>query len=73
MALLTKRPKHNQELLHVQKNPFLNLLILFSTNYRLKEVIYQDDNLYLIFEYCEYDLKKYMRKIGAGLTCVVFL
>jgi len=27
----------------------------------LKEVIYQEDNLYLIFEYCEYDLKKYMR------------
>ena len=36
-------------------------------NYRLKEVIYQDDNLYLIFEYCEYDLKKYMRKIGGPL------
>lgn len=33
----------------------------------LKEVIYQDDNLYLIFEYCEYDLKKYMRKIGGPL------
>jgi len=27
----------------------------------LKEVIYQDDNLFLIFEYCEYDLKKYIR------------
>lgn len=28
---------------------------------QLMEVIYQDDNLYLIFEFCEYDLKKYMR------------
>ena len=34
---------------------------------RLKEVIYQDDNLYLIFEYCEFDLKKYMRSIGGPL------
>ena len=33
----------------------------------LKEVIYQEDNLYLIFEYCEYDLKKYMRQIGGPL------
>jgi len=33
----------------------------------LKEVIYQDDNLYLIFEYCEFDLKKFMRKIGGPL------
>lgn len=33
----------------------------------LKEVIYQEDNLYLIFEYCEYDLKKYIRSIGGPL------
>ena len=33
----------------------------------LKEVIYEEDNLYLIFEYCEYDLKKYMRSIGGPL------
>jgi len=33
----------------------------------LIEVIYQEDNLYLIFEYCEYDLKKYMRSIGGPL------
>lgn len=33
----------------------------------LKEVIYEEDNLYLVFEYCEYDLKKYMRKIGGPL------
>lgn len=33
----------------------------------LQEVIYKDDQLYLIFEYCEYDLKKYMRKIGGPL------
>lgn len=33
----------------------------------LMEVIYQEDNLYLVFEYCEYDLKKYMRTIGGPL------
>jgi len=27
----------------------------------LKEVLYSEDKLYLIFEYCDYDLKKYMR------------
>ena len=43
-------------------NPFL-----FNESFRLKEVIYQDDNLYLIFEYCEFDLKKYMRSIGGPL------
>ena len=31
------------------------------------EVIYEQDNLYLIFEFCEYDLKKYMRSIGGPL------
>jgi serine/threonine protein kinase len=34
---------------------------------RLKEVLYSEDKLYLIFEYCEYDLKKYMRHIGGPL------
>ena len=33
----------------------------------LKEVIYSEDKLYLIFEYCEYDLKKYMRSKGNAL------
>jgi len=33
----------------------------------LKEVIYEEDNLYLIFEFCEFDLKKYMRSIGGPL------
>jgi len=33
----------------------------------LMEVIYEQDNLYLIFEFCEYDLKKYMRSIGGPL------
>ena len=33
----------------------------------LKEVIYQEDSLFLIFEYCEYDLKKYMRSLGGPL------
>ncbi len=35
--------------------------------YRLKEVLYSEDKLYLIFEYCDYDLKKYMRQIGGPL------
>jgi len=33
----------------------------------LKEVIYSEDKLYLIFEYCEFDLKKYMRSKGKAL------
>jgi serine/threonine protein kinase len=32
----------------------------------LLDVIYQDDNLYLVFEYLEYDLKKFMRANGFG-------
>lgn len=31
---------------------------------RLKEVIYSQDQLYLVFEYLEFDLKKFMRKRG---------
>lgn len=30
----------------------------------LKEVIYSQDQLYLVFEYLEFDLKKYMRAQG---------
>lgn len=30
----------------------------------LKEVIYSQEQLYLVFEYLEYDLKKYMRAQG---------
>jgi serine/threonine protein kinase len=33
----------------------------------LKEVLYSEDKLYLIFEYCEFDLKKYMRHVGGAL------
>ena len=33
----------------------------------LKEVLYSEDKLYLIFEYCDYDLKKYMRQTGGPL------
>jgi serine/threonine protein kinase len=33
----------------------------------LKEVLFSQDQLYLVFEYLEYDLKKYMKKIGKGL------
>lgn len=27
----------------------------------LKEVIYENEKLHLVFEYCEFDLKKYMK------------
>jgi len=30
----------------------------------LKEIIYSQEQLYLVFEYVEYDLKKYMRTHG---------
>jgi len=30
----------------------------------LKEIIYSQEQLYLVFEYLEFDLKKYMRKNG---------
>lgn len=33
----------------------------------LKEVLFSKDQLYLVFEYLEYDLKKYMKKKGAAL------
>ena len=28
----------------------------------LKEVIYEDEKLHLVFEYCQYDIKKYMKE-----------
>ena len=30
----------------------------------LKEIIYSQDQLFLVFEYCEFDLKKYMKHQG---------
>jgi serine/threonine protein kinase len=33
----------------------------------LKEVLFSKEQLYLVFEYLEYDLKKYMKKIGKAL------
>lgn len=33
----------------------------------LKEVLFSQDQLYLVFEYLEYDLKKYMKKVGHAL------
>ena len=33
---------------------------------RLKEIIYSQEQLYLVFEYLEYDLKKYMRSKGSA-------
>ena len=29
--------------------------------YRLKEVLYSEKSLYLVFEYLEFDLKKYLK------------
>ena len=49
------------------KRCWVSFPLLSYYSFRLKEVIYQDDNLYLIFEYCEFDLKKYMRSIGGPL------
>jgi serine/threonine protein kinase len=33
----------------------------------LKEVLFSQEQLYLVFEYLEYDLKKYMKKVGTAL------
>ena len=33
----------------------------------LKEVLFSQDQLYLVFEYLDYDLKKYMKKVGQAL------
>lgn len=35
---------------------------------RLKEVIYSEDKLYLVFKYYEFDLKKYMKAKGGPLS-----
>lgn len=34
----------------------------------LKEVLFSKEQLYLVFEYLEYDLKKYMKKVGKPLA-----
>lgn len=33
----------------------------------LKEVLFSREQLYLVFEYLEFDLKKYMKKVGKAL------
>jgi hypothetical protein len=35
--------------------------------YRLKEVLYSEKSLYLVFEYLEFDLKKYLKAKGSQL------
>ena len=30
-------------------------------------MLFSKDQLYLVFEYLEFDLKKYMKKVGKGL------
>ena len=35
---------------------------------KLKDILFEDNKLYLIFEYLEYDLKKYMDKNKASMT-----
>ncbi len=39
-------------------------LCLIPLGYSLRDVVYADNSLYLIFEYLEYDLKKYMMRNG---------
>jgi hypothetical protein len=34
---------------------------------RLKEVLYSEKSLYLVFEYLEFDLKKFMKAKGTAL------
>ena len=34
----------------------------------LKEVLYSEKSLYLVFEYLEYDLKKYMKAKGGSMS-----
>lgn len=34
----------------------------------MKEVVYTHNSLYLVFEYVEYDLKKYLRKVKKELS-----
>ena len=36
----------------------------YLPTFRLKEIIYSQDQLYLAFEYLEFDLKKYMKTQG---------
>jgi len=33
----------------------------------LKEVLFSKEQLYLVFEYLEFDLKKYMKSVGKAL------
>ena len=40
------------------------IIQFFEFLFRLKEIIYSQEQLYLVFEYVEYDLKKYMRTHG---------
>ena len=40
------------------------IIHFFEFLFRLKEIIYSQEQLYLVFEYVEYDLKKYMRTHG---------
>ena len=61
---LLKGIKHPNVVEWVISHFFILILFIF---YSLMEVIYEQDNLYLIFEFCEYDLKKYMRSIGGPL------
>jgi serine/threonine protein kinase len=40
------------------------MLLIELLSVRLKEVIYSREDLWLVFEYMEFDLKKYMRSRG---------
>lgn len=49
------------------KSIFKLVVIIVFLFFRLKEVLFSQEQLYLVFEYLEYDLKKYMKKKGAAL------
>ena len=41
--------------------------LIYTSFIRLKEVLYSEKSLYLVFEYLEYDLKKFLKAKGSAL------
>lgn len=64
---LERYPSSRESGTQMWSSKLLNFNGLTVLSFSLQEVIYEEDNLYLIFEYCEYDLKKYMRSLGGPL------
>ena len=53
--------------LNIKIKENFKFIVTFVCLYRLKEVLFSQEQLYLVFEYLEFDLKKYMKKKGAAL------